>query len=308
MLPRIEAAFTTRGRVVHVLSGAALADVTITGTGVAAAPSDARGAFEIGAVSRSTQRRLIELASSTVVPRRVYIRVPDVETELSLVPATFNLTAFDEMLRDPRLRRWRAAPPLVIERQALQVSSVDTAKGTALDDRMSDDELKSLLTDLRWALPRLTGDTFRAFDGVTERVTDPGQVSTLLTRGSITVVRVEGLARATGTWGWARWLFERDGTVVGGVIMLDLEFDRSDSPYRRSLRAHELGHTLGYAHVSSATSVMNPDARLEPTAFDRAATRIAFARQPGNLAPDVDPEPVARPSSLGTATWSRPIR
>jgi len=54
VLARIEAAFTARGRVVHVLSGAALADVTITGIGVAAAPSDAIGAFEIGAVSRST--------------------------------------------------------------------------------------------------------------------------------------------------------------------------------------------------------------------------------------------------------------
>ena len=308
VLARIEAAFTTRGRVVHVLSGAALADVTITGTGVAAAPSDAMGVFEIGAVSLSTAPRRVELVSPKAVPRRTYVRVPDVHTEISLVPVTFNLTAFDEMLRDPRLRRWRAAPPLVIERQTLQVSSVDAAEGTALDDRMSDGELQSLLTDLRWALPRLTGNTFRAFGGVTERVTDPANVSTLLTRGAITVVRVKGLAAATGTLGWARWLFERDGTVVGGVIMLDLEFDRSDSPYRRSLRAHELGHTLGYAHVSSAMSVMNPDARLEPTAFDRAATRIAFARQPGNLAPDVEPAPTTRPSSLGTATWSRPIR
>ena len=305
LLERVDAVFTTRGRVVDVLSGAALAGVTIAGDGVTAAPSDATGAFAIGAGSSSTQPRLVELASPEVVPRRTYVRVPDVSTELSLIPATFDLAAFDEMLRDPMLRRWLAAPPLVIERQALELSSVEATEGTALNDQRSDGELQSLLTDLRWALPTLTGDTFTAFGGITERVTNPGEMSRLLTTGSITVVRVAGLAEATGTSGWSRWLFENDGTVIGGVMLIDLDFDRSDSQCRRALRAHELGHALGYAHVLTGISVMNPNACFEPTAFDRDATRIAFARQPGNVAPDV--EPPARPSGL-SATWSRPIR
>ena len=308
VLERVEAAVTTGGRVVDVLSGAALAHVTITGNGVTAAPSDAMGAFEISAGSSSAERHPVELASPKAVPRRVYVLVPDADTELSLIPTTFNLTAFDAMLRDPMLRRWRAAPPLLIERQTLQLSTVDMVDGVALDDRMSDEELQSLLTDLRWALPSLTGDTLTAFGRVTERATAPGKTSRLLTTGSITVVRVEGLEEATGTWGWSRWLFEHDGTVIGGVMMLDLASDRSDNRYRRALRAHELGHTLGYAHVSTAPSVMNPNARLEPTTFDRNATRIAFARQPGNVAPDFESEPMARPSRLGTATWSRPMR
>ena len=76
----------------------------------------------------------------------------------------------------------------------------------------------------------------------------------------------------------------------------------------RSLRVHELGHALGYRHVTAALSVMNATALLEPTAFDRDATRIAFDRQPGNRSPDVDPDS-ATTNRLNTAgrRWSAPL-
>ncbi len=52
-------------------------------------------------------------------------------------------------------------------------------------------------------------------------------------------------------------------------MYLDREFDRDDSR-RRLLRIHELGHALGYQHVESRTSIMNPSVGPEPTEFDRA--------------------------------------
>ncbi len=89
--------------------------------------------------------------------------------------------------------------------------------------------------------------------------------------------------------------------------MLDRDFDRSASEFKRSLRAHELGHALGYQHVTGRTSVMNSQGRTEPNDFDRAAARIAFQRPPGNRSPDVDPTS-ASINRHGPATWSAPIR
>jgi hypothetical protein len=57
--------------------------------------------------------------------------------------------------------------------------------------------------------------------------------------------------------------------------MLDDDFDRT-SDRRRLLRTHELGHALGYNHVKSRASIMNPGIGSEPNAFDHQAALIAF--------------------------------
>jgi hypothetical protein len=79
--------------------------------------------------------------------------------------------------------------------------------------------------------------------------------------------------------------------MQAGILKIDHGFDTSGSPFRRSLRAHELGHTLGYRHVTLRDSVMQSHARTEPNAFDRDGARLAFQRPPGNRPPDVDPDP-----------------
>ena len=67
----------------------------------------------------------------------------------------------------------------------------------------------------------------------------------------------------------------RGSTIRAGSIILDSDFDRT-SDTRRLLRMHELGHALGYNHVQSRSSIMNPKLGSEVTSFDRSAARIAF--------------------------------
>jgi hypothetical protein len=101
------------------------------------------------------------------------------------------------------------------------------------------------------------------------------------------------------TIGYGSWAEKPDGSIAGGAMFLDKEFDRDDSR-RRLLRIHELGHALGYQHVNSRTSIMNPSIGPEPTDFDRAGAIIAFQRPVGNKAPDVDPSSSNTPRMFST--------
>jgi hypothetical protein len=299
----------TSGRVVDILTGDGLEGIAITGEGVAPAASGADGVFRVTAAAGSAASRPFEFTGADVVTRRTWLHVPEEsDVAISLIPNGFDQRAFDEMLRAPMLRRWTAAPPLVIERRALEFTNVDMTEAVAATDSMAEVDAQSLLADLEWALPQLTGGRFGDFNLVAWQTAQPGATVGLLNSGVITVVRVKGLADSTGAWGWSRWLYGGNGIVVGGLVMLDEAFERSGSPYLRSLRAHELGHALGYTHVSGTLSVMNADGRVEPTPFDHGATRIAFDRPPGNRAPDVDPEPAQFVQRASAPRWSDPVR
>ena len=77
-----------------------------------------------------------------------------------------------------------------------------------------------------------------------------------------------------------------NGTITSGTVMLDEDYDRN-TQQPRLLRMHELGHALGFNHVESLRSVMNPTVGTEPTDFDRRTARIAFR----HIAPADRPAP-----------------
>jgi len=300
-------AFSITGRVVDAQSGTGVGGVQIDADGLGAATSDQAGAFRLGAASPDPMTTELRLTGADIVERLTHARVPGSDVEISVIPAAFDLHAFDEMFRRPELRRWREAPRLIVERRPVDFAGEDMVAGTASGSPMTDVEVGSLVTDLTWALPQLSGGRFQRFAQIDLRATGDGADAHLLNDDAITVARARGLADATGFWGFARWRYEPDGTVTGGLILLDADFDAGSSPYKRALRAHELGHALGYQHVASRPSVMNISAHVEPTDFDRQACEIAFAREPGNRSPDIDPDAVAV-NRLGAARWSRPIR
>ena len=100
--------------------------------------------------------------------------------------------------------------------------------------------------------------------------------------GQIVVGRYSGVRSLLKTIGFGGRSARTDGTIASGAIVLDSDYDRT-SDLRRLLRTHELGHALGYNHVQSRASIMNPSIGPEPTDFDRMAVQIAFGNA-GHLA------------------------
>src|SRR5262249_26830529 len=152
---------------------------------VNATTSSANGDFQLAVTSGATTCA-VTFRGSGMVDRQTYLKAPGSGLTVDLMPASFNFGALDEMLRNPSLRRWRSAPPLIIERRAVQYSDVNMASATAVNDTMSDGEADELANDLRWALPQLTGDTFGQFASTTRNLSNEGASVSLLNAGSIT--------------------------------------------------------------------------------------------------------------------------
>jgi hypothetical protein len=185
------------------------------------------------------------------------LRVPGPDVTLTLMPASLDLAAFDQMFRSSGgvLHRWTSPPRVIVQSRVLQFTNVSDVDYTALGTVMSDADATSILVDLTWTLPQLTGNTFS---------------------------QLGDQQRETAS--------EGDRVHVSSQT-LDRNFDTSASPFKRSLRAHEFGHALGYNHVTGRASVMNSAATIEPNAFDRDGAKFAFLRPPLNHSPDVDPDP-----------------
>ena len=85
----------------------------------------------------------------------------------------------------------------------------------------------------------------------------------------------------------ARAFFPDQSRETRNVFVDQSSFEQSSIPLEGIL-IHELGHALGYLHVTTRISIMNPAIGPAPTEFDRDAALIAFERMPGNQSPDSD--------------------
>jgi hypothetical protein len=251
----------------------------------------ATGAFHVDAADPQSVRG-VTVSSAQTVERATRLKVPGPDVTLTLMPASLDLVAFDQMFRNGGiLHRWTSSPRVVLQNRALVFTNISDLEYTALGAVMSDAEGTSILSDLTWALPQLTGNTFDQFADQQRETAADGDRVRVSRPGLVVVARYEGLTAATGYWGYTRWSWNGAGEMTGAIIMLDRGFDTSSSPFKRSLRAHEFGHALGYNHVTGRASVMNQAATIEPNPFDRDGAKLAFQRPPLNRTPDIDPEP-----------------
>jgi hypothetical protein len=192
--------YATTGRVFDVLTQAGFAAVSISGSDVTAS-STASGQFDLGSQFDYPGPRVFTFTGSAIVTRVANLRIPGPDAQVSLIAKTFDLTAYDQMLRSPVLRRWVQAPPLVVETRTLQFTDVNASVAVGTSDAMSDAEYQSLTADLGWALPQISGSTFAGFASVVRQSSPAGAVVPILNTGQITVARVTGLTAATGFLG-----------------------------------------------------------------------------------------------------------
>ena len=199
--------------------------------------------------------------------------------------------AVDEMLLGAHSKalRWDRVPELVVLMPVMQYEKVRGTQYRATAEQLTAEEADALAADLTDALSVLTDGVFKGFAAIRRETPTPGDTVNVMRPGQIVVARYQGVRDQLATIGFGGRSTRKD-VIRAGSIILDNDFDRT-SPTRRLLRTHELGHALGYNHVTVRDSVMNSHARFEPNAFDRDGSRFAFLRPPQNRTPDIDPDP-----------------
>jgi hypothetical protein len=292
---------TTTGQTIDAVGGGPMGGMTIR-VNDSSVTSNGEGQFEIQA---SGGRQTATISGPGVIVRETGLTIPGPHTVLSLIPASFDLPSFDQMFRrSTRLQRWTTSPSLIIQTRTLLFTSIADTEFVAADGDMSPDQIAELVNDLTAGLYDLSGGTLR-FESIEIETAESGSLVAMARSNHIVAARFSGLRR-TGYLGFGRWATTPDDAVVAGAVFYDRDFEAIGGSHRRAIRIHELGHALGYHHVTSRTSVMNPVPQVSPTVFDREAAAIAFQRDPGNRSPDVDVSGFSTnlmPGADGRITW-----
>lgn len=295
-----------RGETVSAIDGTPISGVAIK-VGTRAAISDDLGRFELTDLQDGPAT--VTLSGASIVERRRNLAVTADLTKETLIPSSFDLEAFDEMFRGTgQLQRWTSAPALVVLGSVMQYHGTAEDEYHATSTQLTDDEVALLIDHLTEGLSLLTGRRFTSFSSVVVERPASGVPASTLRTGAIVVGRYRGMLASANTIGLGRWATAGDNPqITGGAIYLEQSFDRAEES-RRLLRIHELGHALGYLHVTKRTSIMNPAIGPAPTEFDRSAAVIAFERMPGNQSPDDDVAAAPRSSGgIGARTIARTI-
>ena len=294
------------GRTVSAVDGGAAPGVALE-VGTRSTTADGNGYFRVDVGKPSTFE--LRARGSGIVERESAIVGPGAEpARVSLIPASFDLNSFDQMFRpNGSLQRWTTQPSLVVLASVMNYFNGERDGYPATSEQMSDEEIEQLVAHTTEGLSILTAGRFTGFQAVEIERTASGTQAPVNRPGKIVVGRYNRIVIHANTIGFGQWALAADGSVRGGAMFLDNDFDRTDKR-RRLLRIHELGHALGMMHVTERTSIMNPTLGPDVTDFDRGAASIAFDRPIGNKAPDVDParSPWSQ-SDDRTLVWAPPV-
>ena len=227
------------GATVNAIDGTAIGGVTVKVAGKSAV-SNASGEFQLQGLGSGAQSAVF--SGPAIVERHTRMTVPgDGIVRESLIPNSFDLTAFDEMFRGNggQLQRWTTAPSLVVLTTVMNYESGFGDQDTyhATSEQLTDEETTLLIDQLTEALAMLTGNTFTAFASIERESAPAGAKVSTLRAGKIVVGRYNGVQGILNTIGFGRWALGTSGEIVGGAVYLDRDFDKT-SELRRLLRTH----------------------------------------------------------------------
>jgi hypothetical protein len=300
--PPAGGASAVAGQVFDATTSQPVSGASVHVDGIGDATTLSNGSFAVAGVAGNVALRSVMVTSPATIDRSTWAVLPGASASISLMPSSIDLTAFNQMFRgnNGELHRWTSAPTVVLQRRAFRFTNLTDSTYTTTSSLMPEDEADGILADLAWALPQLSAGVFPAFANVQRETASDGDVVSVFRPGVVVVALADGLTAASGFAGYTRWAWNGAGEMIDAVVVFDRTFDGSSSPFRRVVRAHELGHALGYNHVTARPSVMDPRATIEPNQFDRDGARIAFQRPLLNRSPDVDPKPAVTPTSRST--------
>ena len=275
------------GRTVSAIDGGAAPGVALV-VGSRNVTADANGYFRLDVSGPSTFN--VHARAGNIVERETTLTGPGTEpARVSLIPSSFDLDSFNQMFRpNGGLQRWTTRPALVVLASVMSYSGGSRDEYAATSEQLTEDEVALLINHLTEGLSVWTSGTFTSFTSIDVERPASGTRASVNRPGKVVVGRYNGIVSLANTIGYGQWMLLSDGSVGGGAMFLDRDFDKNDNR-RRLLRIHELGHALGLMHVTERPSIMNPSLGPDVSDFDRAAAAIAFQRPPGNHAPDVDP-------------------
>jgi hypothetical protein len=254
--------------------------------------TDAAGMSVIQSQGPATEP--LRLRHPAFLERETSVRIPDDRpVDLSLIPSTHDLTAFEEFSpRTAGLQRWTRNPRLLVLSHAVDYSGATLGfrEYPVIDRAISPAQLDCLAAGVASKLAEMAGGRL-TWDSVGIEMVEPGtRFRTDGTpEGTIVVlpsVSLGSAGRGTAYVGAEPFVLSR------GAVWLSAE--TLNFCVTSLLYLHELGHALGYQHVTRVPSIMSPGGLpAGPTEFDRNSIAILFQRRPGNRSPDRDPTGVS---------------
>ena len=281
----------TTGRVVNAVDmNQGIASASIQSDGLAAVTSDTSGHFSVQS-SSATGQRSFRISAPSIIERSVFFKVPGDHITVSTMPASIELSYFNEMVRNTfgGLTRWTSAPVLVVERSAIEYGS-----RVSTGETVPEEVVQRTIAEVRQTLAIVSAGRYMDFASIEVRDTAAGMTSQI-PNGAIGLTwqtrLLEGFMHvAYGSRSYG-------GPTAGltrGEVALDRDWHVHGLPAgsRRDfffVVQHELGHAMGYSHTKFAPSFMYEVFLMTISTIDRQVFEIVMQRPNGNLSPDTDP-------------------
>ena len=282
---------STAGRVVNALDlNAGVGGANLQGDGFAVATADAAGQFTLEASSVSGVPNSVRVTGSSIVERQVLLKIPGDPVTVTTMPASFDLTYFNEMCRSfGGIARWESAPALIVETSALDYST-----RVSTGETVPDAHIQSTVAELRQVIPILSAGRFGDFASIEYRNTPAGTASQRAAGAIVLTWQTHLLEKFTHVAYGGRELGSGTSGLVRGEVALDRDWHLYGLPEgsRRDyffVLQHELGHAMGFGHTKRSPSFMYEVFLMTVSALDRQAFEIYMQRPNGNRTPDADP-------------------